>query len=246
MRRTTRAATAAAFATALLVAGLLVSVPTASAAGVMSTAGVSGSKTKLTLASTSLACPFGAKAVIRGALAGTATVAGQSVWIQAEHDGSWATSSTVVTGSKGAFSYSVSPLKATSFRAVLAADDSIQRVVVKVTPRVNLLSFSGPKKRKRSIYWIASIRFKTVLAMMPPSYTITTQRLVRGKWKRGDSWNSRPWGTIFNPQPDTVYQFGAITQHKFKKRGGWRVRVTFPSGPGIGSATSKWIRVKIT
>lgn len=245
MRRIRRTVFAAAIAAALLIGGSPASISTATA-GEMRQAGTAGSTPKLTVASRSLWCPFGTNAVIRGALAGTATVAAQTVWIQAETNGSWATTGTVVTGSNGAFSYSVSPLKATNYRAVLAADNGVQSAAVGVTPRTNLLSFSGPKKRKRSIYWIASIRFKTVLSMMPPSYTITTQRLVRGKWKRGSSWKSHPWGTYFNPQPDQVYQFDAITQHKFPKRGNWRVRVTFPGGPGIGSTTSKWIRVKIT
>jgi hypothetical protein len=98
----------------------------------------------------------------------------------------------------------------------------------------------------RSGYWTASMHFKTVAAMMPLSYTITTQRLVHGKWRRGDNWKPLVVGIIFNPQPDKVYQLDEFTQHKFKKRGNWRARLTFPSGPGIGSTTSKWIRFKIT
>ena len=193
--------------------------------------------------------PLGKRAILQGVLKGGATVASQTILLEALDDAgtSWVAEETCVTNSSGHFAWFVDPRERTTYHAKLVADPTITSASAVVLPHPNVIWFAGESRTtKRNLMWYAALTYKTTGASGSARYRVVIDRWLHGKWKRQESWWGTPQIIPFKPEPAAIYEYGSpFIMHKFKKRGSWRVRVEFRASSTLGASQSKWLHVKV-
>ena len=174
--------------------------------------------------------------------AGDQPLGGKTVKIQASSAGSdWTDAGTATTTDAGAYTFSATPSRATSYRAVFAEDATYAGAtsgVASVLPKVSLSKPTGPTTTRTTTTFTCTTLLKPRHTAGTYPVTFQCQRLVSGHWLTKKTVKAKASNSSSYTKCTARIRLGT--------KGSWRIRAEHAADAANARTLSAWRSTKVS